>query len=76
MAETRQWTTEPPRPDVLDGEPRDPPDWRTIDRLIVLMSLTVTKRMLRRRGKGMPEVIRAHILDRMGKLIEFYRRPR
>lgn len=66
--------------DVMDKPPEDPIDWRTVDRLIILMSLTLTKRMLRRlarrRVKAMPEEVRLRVLDRIGKLIEAYKRPR
>lgn len=76
MAETEQHERYDQGWQSVDGVPREEPDWRTIDRLIVLMSLTVTKRMLRRRGKKMPDRVRAMLLDRIGKLIEFYKQPR
>jgi hypothetical protein len=66
----------PPGGTIFDEIPLDEEiDWRTIDRLIVLMSLTITLRLLRRRGKAMPDRVRFFVTERMKKLIDAYRRP-
>ena len=75
MADTTQHLP-PDQSDVLDEFPEPPRDWKTIDRLIILMSLSITKRMLRRRSRSMPDRIRHLVMLRMDKLIAVYRRPR
>lgn len=67
---------DPPEGTIFDELPLDEIDWRTVDRLIVLMSLTVTLRLLRRkRGIRMGERVKFLIMNRMRKLIDAYKRP-
>ena len=67
----------PPGSQVFEDIPLDEEiDWRTIDRLIVLMSLTVTLRLLRKRRPSMSERVRHLIMKRMRTLIEAYKKPR
>lgn len=67
----------PPGGTIFDEIPLDEEiDWKTIDRLIVLMSLTITLRLLRRRkSRVMPDRVRFLIMERMKKLIDAYKRP-
>lgn len=74
MAETDQHYS--PSAQVMDGLPdEDDFDWRNIDRLIILLSLTITERVLRRRQTTMPEDVKSRVLDRMKDLIAVYKRP-
>lgn len=72
MADTEQHYS--PIPTVLDEVPEAPKDWKMIDRLIILMSLAVTQRFLRRSKKMDPEM-KIRILDRLEELIEEYKQP-
>ena len=66
----------PPGAQVFDEIPLDEEtDWRTIDRLIILMSLTVTLRLLRKRRPTMSERVRHLVMKRMRMLIDAYKRP-
>lgn len=68
----------PPGGTIFDEIPLDEEeiDWRTIDRLIVLMSLTVTLNVLRRKKRvNMPERIKFLVMRRMKALIDAYKRP-
>lgn len=73
MAETEQHFRDGAQ--VVDGIPEDDSiDWKTIDRLIILLSLTVTEKILRRRSVMEPE-IKDLILKRMRMLIDVYKKP-
>lgn len=67
----------PPGGTIFDEIPLDEEiDWRTIDRLIVLMSLTVTLNVLRRKRRvNMPERVKFLVMRRMKVLIDAYKRP-
>lgn len=75
MAETVQH----PKPQAADrimedDEQETPVNWTMVDRLIILMSLAVTRRFLRK-TRRMPLLIRAEILERIDVLIERYKDP-
>lgn len=73
MAETEQHTRPVETPIV--GEERElPRDWANIDRLIMLMSLALAKRLLRR-TRRIPTLLKTQIEDRIDVLIEHYKHP-
>lgn len=66
---------------LFDEDPTkdDGVDWEQIDRLIILMSLALTERFIRKRRTSFdsrdPD-IKIRVLDRMKELIEDYKQPR
>jgi len=64
--------TEIEEPEVLDAD--EMIDWPNVDRLIVLMSLSVTERVLLKRF-GMDPELRIKLLDRIEVLKQEYKEP-